>query len=194
MNIEEILKKAGVEDAEVLKAVAEELPKHYMPTAVLNERVGKAKKETADVQAAFDAYKAEVEEAAAKAKGEGNEAAKALEELQKKYETLQNDFTASQNAVKERDAKEALGKALKDAGANPAAMALLTASALSRVEYGDDGKPANLAEAVEAVKADNEGLFGVTIDTGTPPAKGNPPEPDDKLKAAIDKGFGDLKN
>jgi septal ring factor EnvC (AmiA/AmiB activator) len=174
--------------------IAAEIPKHFMPTAALNERVANAKKEAADVQAAFDAYKAEVEAAAAKAKGEGDESAKALEELQKKYDTLQKDFTDSQNAVKERDAKEALGKALKDAGANPAAMALLSAAALGRIQYGDDGKPSNLDEAVEAVKADNEGLFGVTIDTGNPPAKGNAPEPDDKLKAAIDKGFGDLKN
>lgn len=194
MKIEEILKNAGIEDQAAIDAVKAEMPKAFIPLEDHNARIAKAKKEAADVQTAFDAYKAEVDAAADKAKGESEESAKALEELQKKYESLQKDFTDSQNAVKERDAKEALDKALKNAGANSAAMALLSAAALGRIEYGEDGKPSNLAEAVEAVKAENEGLFGKTIDTAEPPAKGNPPEPDSEMKAAIEKGFGDLKN
>lgn len=186
MDIKEILKKFGIEDAETVEQIAAEVPKHFVPTAVLNERVAKAKGEAEEVQKAFDAYKAEVEAAAAKAKGEGDESAKALEELQKKYDSLKGDFDKSQNAIKERDAKEALNKALKDAGANPAALSLLASAALSRIEYGDDGKPSNVDDVAAAVKGENEGLFGVVKDTGTPPAKGNPPAPEDEFL----KGFG----
>ena len=187
MEIKDLLKNAGIEDDGIIDAVAAELPKHFVPNTVLNERIAKAKNEAADVRAAFDAYKAEVEAAATKAADDDNNAAKALEELKKKHEELEGRFAASQNAIKERDAKDALGKALKDAGANPAAVALLTASALSRVEYGEDGKAVNVAEAVESIKADNAGLFGTVTDTGEPPAKADGKnEPTDEFL----KGFG----
>lgn len=187
MDIKEILKKFGIEDAETVEQIAAEVPKHFVPTSVLNERIAKAKGEAEDVQKAFDAYKAEVEEAAAKAKGDGDASAKALEELQQKYDSLKGDFDKSQNAIKERDAKEALNKALTEAGANPAALSLLASAALSRIEYGEDGKPSNVADVAAAVKGENEGLFGVVKDTGTPPAKATGKnEPDDEFL----KGFG----
>lgn len=191
MTIEEILKNAGIElEAEALAKLKAEMPKAYMPLAEANKRIGEAKNATEALQKSFDDYKAEVEAAAKAAAGKDGEAAKALEDLQAKYADLEGKFNESQNAIKSRDARAALTDALKAAGANPAAVALLADSALARIEFGDDGKPSNVKDVAEAVKADNGGLFGEPIDTGKPAGKA---DADNDLKTAFDEGFGETK-
>lgn len=188
MTIEEILKNAGVEvEAEALEKIKADMPKSYMPLADANKRIAAAKKETEGVQKAFDEYKAEVDKAAEEAKASGDESAKALEELQAKYADLEGKFNDSQNAIKERDAKAALTDALKAAGANPAAIGLLADKALASVEYGDDGKPANIQDVTEAIKGENGGLFGEPVDTGNPQDKAD--EENDSKDAFLE-GFG----
>lgn len=175
MKIEEILKNAGIEDEEAIKAVAAELPKSFMPLADANARIAKAKTAGEEVQKAFDAFKAEVEAKAAKAAEDGDASAKALEDLKAKYSELEERFTGAQAAVRERDAASALKKALEAAGANAAAVDLLAKSALSGVEFDEGGKPSNVEAVIEQVKADNAGLFGEQVDTGQkqPKASGN---------------------
>lgn len=171
-KIEEILKNAGVKDQAVIDAVKTEMPKAFLPLEDHNARMAKAKNETADVQKAFDAYKEETEKAAGEAAKQGGENEKAVEELQKKLADLEGKYTASQDAIKQRDAREALSKALKGAGANPAALELLADKALASVEYGEDGKASNVEAAVEALKKDNAGLFGEPVNTSKPQEKG----------------------
>lgn len=190
MKIEEILKNAGIEDDEAIKAVAAELPKSFMPLADANARIAKAKTAGDDVQKAFDAFKAEVEAERAKAAEDGDARAKALEELTAKYGELETRFNDSQNAIKQRDASSALKKALAAAGANAAAVDLLANAALDRVEFGEDGKPSNVDDVAEAVKADNAGLFGEQVDTGQKQQKAD--EKND-FKDAFLQGFGDTK-
>ena len=191
MKIEDILSAAGIEDADKIKQVAEELPKHFMPTAELNKRVASAKKETEDLQKTFDDYKADVEKTKTEAGDAGDsEAAKALEELQQKYSDLEGKFSASQEAIKARDAKSALLESLKTAGANPAAIELLASNAVSRVEFGEDGKPSNVSDICEALKTDNEGLFGAPVDTGKPAEKA---DEENKLADAFKEGFGETE-
>lgn len=178
MNIEEILKAAGIEDAETVAKVRELMPKAYIPLKDHNERVAKAKAEAEAAQAALDEAQKAAEEAkaaeAAKAAGEGkaDESAKALEELQAKLEKLQGEYNASQAELKSGKASKALEAALKEAGANPHAVGLLTASAAGMVEFGEDGKPSNVAEIADKLKADNGGLFGTFVDTGKQQQKG----------------------
>lgn len=190
MKIEEILKNAGIEDAETVAKVKEEMPKAFMPLADFNSRIAAVKKEASDVQAAFDAFKAEAEKAKEEDAGKEDAASKKLEELQAKFDKLQGDYTAAQDAAKKRDAKDAITKALKEAGANPAAIALLADAALGRIEYGEDGKPSNVSDVAEAVKGENEGLFGVEIDTGKQSDKS---DGDNLGKDAFLEGFGDTK-
>ena len=171
-KIEEILKNAGIEDQAAIDAVKAEMPKAFIPLEDHNARMAKAKNETADVQKAFDAFKEETEKAAGEAAKQGGENEKAVEELQKKLADLEGKYTASQDAIKQRDAREALSKALKGAGANPAALELLADKALASVEYGDDGKASNVEAAVEALKKDNAGLFGEPVNTSKPQEKG----------------------
>lgn len=191
MTIEEILANAGITvEADALEKLKAEMPKAYMPLADANKRIAAAKKAGDDVQAAFDAYKAEVDEAAKAAEGKDGEAAKALEELQSKYADLEGKFNDSQAAIKNRDAKAALTDALKAAGANPAAIALLADSALAKIEFGEDGKPSNAKDIAEAIKGENGGLFGEPIDTGKPAGKA---DEENDLKTAFDEGFGETK-
>ena len=170
MNIEEILKAAGIEDAETVAKVRELMPKAYIPLKDHNERVAKAKAEAEAAQAALDEAQKAAEAAAAAAKAEGSakadESAKALEALQAQLEKLQGEYNASQAELKSGKASKALETALKEAGANPHAVGLLTASAAGMVEFGEDGKPSNVAEIAEKLKADNSGLFGTFVDTG----------------------------
>lgn len=190
MKIEEILKNAGIEDAEAIAKIKEAMPKAFMPLADFNSRIAAAKKEAADVQAAFDAFKAEADAASAANAVKEDEAAKKFEALQAQFDKLQGDYTAAQDAAKQRDAKDAITKALKDAGANPAAIALLADAALGRIEYGEDGKPSNVSDVAEAVKGENAGLFGVDVDTGKQSGKSD----GDNLGAdAFLEGFGDTK-
>lgn len=189
MTIEEILKKAGIEDQAIIDAVKAEMPKAFLPLADHNKRIAAAKQEAADVQKAFDDFKAETEAAAAAKEGQEDESAKALAELQAKFDKLDSDYKASQDKHKQRAASDALTKALKDAGANPAALALLAENGLKNVEFGDDGEPANIQDVAEAIKGANEGLFGEFVDTGKQQKKasqGN--EPTDPFL----KGFGKL--
>ena len=191
MNIEEILKSAGIEDADTVAKVKEAMPKAYMPLGEANKRISAAKQEAEQSAKALEDFKAEAEAAAQaaadKAAGDESETAKALAELQKQFEQLQGDYSASQTELRNGRARTALEKALTDAGANPAALSLLAGAGMGRVEFGEDGKPSNIAEAVEAVKAENGGLFGTQIDTGQQQKKGDPAgnEGDDFLK-----GFG----
>lgn len=193
MTIEEILKAAGIEDAEAIAKVKAEMPKNFLPLADHNARIAKAKGAADEVQKAFDEYKAKAaqEIEAAKQEGEGakDESAKQVEKLQKQLEELQGQYNESQGKIKQSKAKSALEKALKDSGANPAAVALLAADALAKVEFNDDGEPSNVADIVNAEKEANAGLFGKDIDTGKDPERGdgNNDDTDRFLK-----GFGEL--
>ena len=172
MNIEEILKAAGIEDAETVAKVRELMPKAYIPLKDHNERVAKAKAEAEAAQAALDEAQKAAEAAKAAGEGKADESAKALEELQAQLEKLQGEYNASQAELKSGKASKALEAALKEAGANPHAVGLLTASAAGMVEFGEDGKPSNVAEIADKLKADNAGLFGTFVDTGKQQQKG----------------------
>lgn len=173
MTIEELLKNAGVEDQTIIDAVKAEMPKNFLPLDEFNKRIAKAKEEKDDVQAAFDSYKADAEAKAAEGEGKESETAQKLADLQAKFDKLQGDYTDSQNKHKQRKANDALTDALKEAGASDSALKLLAASGLSRIEYGDDGEPSNVDKVLEALKSENEGLFGVEVSTGKPPARGD---------------------
>lgn len=187
MTIDEILANAGIEDAEAVAKVKAEMPKAFMPLAEANKRIAAANKAKDEAAAALESYKQEVEQAAEEAKKNGEAGATALAELQAKYEKLQGDFTESQNAMKQRDAKEALIAALKEAGANPAAIELLANSALAGVEFGEDGKPSNVQAVADGVKESNAGLFGVSVDTGRKQEKADEGNDLDPFE-----GFGDV--
>lgn len=189
MTIEEILKNAGVDDQAIIDAVKAEMPKAFLPLEEHNKRIGKAKQEAADVQAAFDTFKAETEAAAKENEGKESETAQALAALQEKFDKLQGDYTDSQNRHKQRKATDALSAALKEAGANPAALKLLAENGLQQVEYGDDGEPSNIDKVTETIKEANAGLFGEIINTGKAPAKAaGKNEPEDPFL----RGFGKL--
>lgn len=188
MTIEEILKNAGVEDQAIIDAVKAEMPKSFLPLAEHNKRVAAAKDETAKVQTAFDAFKAEAEAKAKEGEGKEDESAKALADLQAKFDKLDSEYKASQDKHKQRAATDALTKALKAAGANDAALALLASAGLAQIQYGEDGEPSNVADVAEKIKGDNAGLFGEPFASGSPQGKAN--EPND-LKTAFDEGFGD---
>lgn len=189
MTIEEILKNAGVDDQAIIDAVKAEMPKAFLPLEEHNKRIGKAKQEAADVQAAFDTFKAETEAAAKENEGKESETAQALAALQEKFEKLQGDYTDSQNRHKQRKATDALSAALKEAGANPAALKLLAENGLHQVEYGEDGEPSNIDKVTETIKEANAGLFGEIINTGKTPAKAaGKNEPEDPFL----RGFGKL--
>ena len=173
MTIEELLKNAGIEDQTVIDAVKSEMPKNFLPLDEFNKRIAAAKKETETVQAAFDAFKAEADEKAKAGEGKESETAQKLADLQAKFDKLQGDYTDSQNKHKQRKATDALTDALKKAGASDSALKLLAASGLSSIEYGDDGEPSNVETVLEKLKGENEGLFGVEVDTGKPSAKGD---------------------
>lgn len=188
MTIEEILKNAGITDQAAIDAVKAEMPKSFLPLADHNKRIAAAKQEAADVQKAFDAYKADAEAAAAANEGKEDESAKALADLQAKYDKLQGDFTASQDKHKQRAATDALTKALKAAGANDAALSLLAGAGLAQIEYGEDGEPSNVQAIADKIKADNAGLFGEPFKSGNPQSKATQ---ENDLVSAFDEGFGD---
>lgn len=193
MNIEEILKAAGIEDADAIAKVKDAMPKSFIPLEDHNKRVAKAKQEAEEARAALDEAKKAAEDAAkaaaAKADEDGAKAGAKLEELEKQLEKLRGDYSASQAELKTGKASKALEEALKAAGANPAAVQLLTASGVGSVEFGDDGKPSNAADVAETLKQANAGLFGVTVNTGKEPPAGDPPANSD----AFLQGFGDTK-
>jgi hypothetical protein len=189
MTIEEILKNAGIDDAEAIAKVKAEMPKAFLPLADHNKRIAAAKQEAADVQKAFDDFKAEAEAAAKANEGKEDEGAKALADLQAKYDKLEGDFKASQDKHRQRKATDALTKALKEAGANDAALSLLAGAGLAQIEYGEDGEPSNIADVAEKIKGDNAGLFGEPFASGKPQGKANGDnDPEDPFL----KGFGKL--
>lgn len=190
MTIEEILKNAGIEDAAVIEAVKAEMPKSFLPLADHNKRIAAAKAETESAKKALEDYKAETEAAQAANEGKQDESAKALADLQGKYEQLQKEFADSQSKHKQRKAADALTKALKDAGANDAALSLLTDAGVSKVEFGDDGEPSNISDVAEKIKADNGGLFGEPFASGKPQAKATD---ENDLADAFGEGFGETK-
>lgn len=188
MTIEEILKNAGVEDQAIIDAVKAEMPKNFLPLEDHNKRIAKAKEETAGIQKAFDDYKAETEAAAQANAGKEDESAKALADLQAKFDKLDSDYKASQDKHKQRAATDALTKALKEAGANDAALSLLAGAGLAQIQYGEDGEPANVSDVAAKIKADNAGLFGEPFASGKPQGKA---DEDNDMKTAFDEGFGD---
>lgn len=188
MTIEEILKEAGITDAEAVEKVKASMPSAFLPLEEHNKRIAKAKQAAEDVQKAFDAFKAETEKANADGEGKLAEDEKAIADLRAQLEKLQGDYTASQNELKQGNARRALEKALTDAGANPAALALLAGSAIGRVEFGEDGKPSNIEAVANAVKNENGGLFGKQFDTGSRIQQSNNPSDDELFE-----GFGDTK-
>lgn len=171
MKLEQILTDAGVQDAEIIQAIKTEVSKHFIPSATFNERLAGAKKEAEDAKAALEAFKAEVEAQAEAKAGEDAKGAAALKELQKKFSELETRYNDSQTAIKQRDAKDALGKALEVAGANPAAVKLLINEGMGIIEFGEDGKPANVEDVTARLKDENGALFGEDIDTSKPLAK-----------------------
>lgn len=187
--IDDILKEAGITDPEQIAKVKEALPKSYMPLADANKRIAAAKQAGEEATKALEDYKAEqaraAEEAAKAQQGKTDE----LAQLKEKHEALQKEFEAAQTKAREATGREALVKALKDGGANPAAVELMASSALGKVEYSEDGKPSNVQDVADALKEANAGLFGVKIDTGTEPkrATGNNGGDDPFLR-----GFGKL--
>lgn len=188
MGIEEILKNAGIEDAEAIAKVKAEMPKAFMPLADANKRITAAKTEAADATKALEDYKAQQEQAQAQAKEGEDKQAQEFAALQEKYNALEGRFNDSQNAIKQRDAKAAITEALKGAGANPAALGLLADAGLSKAQFGEDGKLSNLDDVLEAVKGDNSGLFGEKVDTGEQQKKATDPN---DLLSAFEEGFGD---
>lgn len=188
MNIEELLKNAGVTDQAVIDAVKAEMPKNFLPLSEHNKRIAAAKDEAAKVQAAFDSFKAETEAAAKASEGKEDESAKALADLQAKYDQLEGDFKASQDKHRQRKATDALTKALKDAGANDAALSLLASAGLAQIQYGEDGEPSNVSDVAAKIKDDNAGLFGQPFNSGKPQGKA---DQDNDLVSAFDEGFGD---
>lgn len=188
MTIEEILKNAGVEDQTIIDAVKAEMPKSFLPLADHNKRIAAAKDEAAKVQAAFDAFKSDTEAAAKANEGKEDESAKALAELQAKFDKLDSDYKASQDKHKQRAATDALTKALKDKGANDAALSLLASAGLAQIQYGEDGEPSNVADVADKIKADNAGLFGEPFASGKPQPRA---DEENDLKSAFDEGFGE---
>lgn len=191
MKIEEILSKHGIEDGATIEAIKADMPANFLPLEEHNKRLAAAKKEAEEVKATLEAEKAKASEAVkaaqAEAEAKANKAVEELEALKKEREELGEKLNETRHTIHERDAKEALQKAITGAGANPAAIGVLTANALSSVEYGEDGKATNVEAITEKLKADNAGLFGEPVDTGKEPAKA-----DDKNGAEdrFAKGFG----
>ena len=165
MTIEEILNNAGVTDSAIIEAVKAEMPKSFMPLADANKRIAAAKQD---------------------AEAKANE----LEQLKQQHEALQKQFAEAQEKAKQTAGREALVKALKEAGANPAAVELMASSALAGIEYDADGKPANVQDVADHLKEGNAGLFGTQVDTGTPGKKADNPN---DLLSAFDEGFGETK-
>lgn len=188
MTIEEILKNAGIEDQAIIDAVKAEMPKSFLPLADHNKRIAAAKEETAKVQTAFDAFKADAEAAAKANEGKEDEGAKALADLQAKFDKLDSEYKASQDKHKQRAATDALTKALKEAGANDAALSLLAGAGLAQIQYNEDGEPSNVADVAEKIKGDNAGLFGQPFSSGKQQAKA---DDENSFKDAFDEGFGD---
>ena len=190
MTIDEILNNAGITDAEVIEAVKAEMPKSFMPLADANKRIAAAKQDAEAKAKALEDYKAEqakaLEDAAKADQGKASE----LEQLKAQHEALQKQFAAAQEKAKQTAGREALVKALKDAGANPAAVELMASSALAGIEYDADGKPSNVQTVTDALREGNAGLFGTQLDTGTP---GKKADNANELLDAFDMGFGDTK-
>lgn len=189
MNIDELLTTAGITDAEQIAKLKEAMPKAFMPLAEANKRIAAAKKDAEEAGAALEAYKAEqakaAEEAAKAKQGEADE----LAALKEQHEALQKQFEDAQTKARQATGREALVKALKDGGANPAAVELLASSGLGRVEYAEDGKPANVQEIAAALKSANEGLFGTKVDTSAPQKQA---DKDNDGADAFLRGFGKL--
>lgn len=190
MTIEEILNNAGVTDADVIEAVKAEMPKAYMPLADANKRIAAAKQDAEAKAKAFEDYKAEQAKALDDAAKQGQGQADELAKLKADHEALQKQFAEAQEKAKQTAGREALVKALRDAGANPAAVELMASSALAGIEYDADGKPANVQDVADHLKEGNAGLFGTSIDTGTPSKKADNPN---DLLSAFDEGFGATK-
>lgn len=190
MDISEILKNAGVEDNAIIEKVAAEMPKAYIPLEDFNKRVGKAKGETDAANKQLEELKKQLEDAQNANAGADDEKQKAIDELMKQVEGLKAENQAAKDAERKRSTTDALKKALKDAGANPAAITLLASAALGSVEYGDDGAPSNLDDAIKAVKSDNAELFGTVSDEGHNGGKAN--EQNGGTDAFLE-GFGDTK-
>lgn len=188
MTIEEILKNAGVEDQAVIDAVKAEMPKNFLPLEEHNKRMGKAKTDADNIQKAFDDYKQKAEQDAQANAGKEDESAKALADLQAKFNDLETEYKASQDKHRQRAATDALTKALKAAGANDAALSLLAGAGLAQIQYGEDGEPSNIADVAAKIKEDNAGLFGEPFASGKPQDKANE---ENDLKTAFDEGFGD---
>lgn len=189
MTIDEILTKHGVTDPETVAAIKADMPASFMPLSDANKRIAAAKKAADDANEAFEAYKAEqakaADEAAKADKGKADE----LEALKAQHEALQKQFEDAQTKARQTVGREALVKALRDGGANPAAVELLASSALQRIEYNDEGKPGNVDEIAKSLQEANAGLFGVKVESGQQqqPAT-DPNEPEDRFL----KGFGKL--
>ena len=190
MTIDEILSNAGITDPEVIEAVKAEMPKSFMPLADANKRIAAAKQDAEAKAKALEDYKAEQAKALEDAAKADQGKADALEALKAQHEALQKQFAAAQEKAKQTAGREALVKALKDAGANPAAVELMASSALAGIEYDADGKPSNVQTVTDALKEGNAGLFGTQLDTGTP---GKKADDANALLDAFDMGFGDTK-
>ena len=173
MNIEEILKNAGVEDQAIIDSVKAEMPKNFLPLEEHNKRMGKAKTDADNIQKAFDDYKQQAEKDAQAKAGQEDESAKALADLQAKFDKLDSEYKASQDKHKQRAATDALTKVLKEAGANDAALSLLAGAGLAHVQWSEDGEPANIADVAAKIKEDNAGLFGEPFASGKPQDKAN---------------------
>lgn len=190
MTIEEILNNAGVTDVAIIEAVKAEMPKSFMPLADANKRIAAAKQDAEakanELEQLKAAHAKQLEDAANQGQGQANE----LEQLKQQHEALQKQFAEAQEKAKQTAGREALVKALKEAGANPAAVELMASSALAGIEYDADGKPANVQDVADHLKEGNAGLFGTQVDTGTPGKKADNPN---DLLSAFDEGFGETK-
>lgn len=190
MTIEEILSNAGVTDSAIIEAVKAEMPKSFMPLADANKRIAAAKQDAEakanELEQLKAAHAKQLEDAASQGQGQANE----LEQLKQQHAALQKQFADAQEKAKQTAGREALVKALKEAGANPAAVELMASSALAGLEYDDEGKPSNVQSVTDSLKEGNAGLFGTQLDTGTP---GKKADDANALLDAFDMGFGDTK-
>lgn len=125
----------------------------------------KALKETAD--------QLRVDIADMKTKAKGND------DLTKQIEGLQNQLLQNETKIKDLRTSAAIERELIKANAKFPEL-LVGKFDRSKVEVLDDGTVKGLDDQMKTVKESYKDLFGETRIAGTPPGKGDPPNPDTK--------------
>lgn len=186
--LKKILEEKGLEVEEgLMDEVKKEIPKHFIPKNVYNEKAAKVK----ELEGELDTTKKEFQETIDKLP--------TLEEkgdLEKKLQDIKTDFEDFKSKAEERvlnvKKRQAVERGLREAEANPDAIdLLLDRFDYEKLEIGEEGNIKDWENHLNPIKESKKSLFSETKITGNETEKGDNPEQNtyaDMYKKAIESG------